>query len=314
MAGLPLTSTVAAVAPPRRSGGSHLKPALNAFSFLEKLSANAKDPAQGIDLFQLCDFCAEHGFDAVDLTGYFFKGYPGVPEDDYVFAIKRRAFDLGLAISGTGVRNDFTTADAAVRAEGVRRIQDWIGVAAKLGAPVIRVFVDCQAPYKTWQEASGRASRDEVEAWMVTAIRECAAHAARFGVIVGLQNHGDFVSTGEQHLHLLQRVDHPWCSAIVDTGKYVTPDPYADIALMAPYACNWQIKEAPSGTMEGPRTDMKRLVTLIRRSGYRGYLPLETLAMGRKDYDASVEVPKLLAELRAALAATEDIAPDKVAR
>jgi sugar phosphate isomerase/epimerase len=306
-AGFPSAS--AAFDPVKRVGGSHLKTSLNAYSFLELLNANIKDKSQGVDLFQVCDFCAKCDFDAVDLTGYFFPGYPKAAEHSYIMALKRHAFDLGLGISGTGVRNDFTTADKSVRAEGVQRIKDWIEVAAKLGAPTVRAFADSQAPFKNWQQASADASREAVESWMADSLRECAEHGEKFGVIVAVQNHGDFINTGEQHLSLLKRVDHKWCSALVDTGKYLTDDPYADIALMAPYAVNWQIKETLLGEATSPRTDMKKLLTIIRQSGYRGYLPIETLSMRRPGYDSFVEVPRMLAELRDAIAATESIAP-----
>jgi len=69
---------------------------------------------------------------------------------------------------------------------------------------------------------------------MADNIRECAVHGQKFGVIVAVQNHGDFINTGAEHLSLLQRVNHEWCAALVDTGKYLTADPYADIKLMAP--------------------------------------------------------------------------------
>ena len=306
-AGFPIATTQAALTPVKRTGGSHLKTSLNAYSFLDLLNADAKDASKGVDLFQVCDFCAQHNFDAVDVTGYFFPGYPQVPDDAYIFKLKRHAFDLGLAISGTGVRNDFTAADKAVRAEGVERIKAWIEVAAKLGAPVIRVFADSQAPFKNWQQAAGNAGRTEVEIWLADSLRECAEHGKKFGVIVAVQNHGDFISPGEQHLSLLQRVDHEYCAAMVDTGKYNTPDPYVDIALMAPYAVTWQIKELIGTAGDSPRTDLKKLVIIIRQSGYRGYLPIETLASGRKSYDSFVEVPKMLNGLRAAIAATEGI-------
>ena len=301
-AGLPLGTATAAVTPIKRIGGAHLKPSLNAYSFLDLLNANAKDRSQGVDLFQVCDFCAKTDFEAVDVTGYFFPSYPKVPDDTYIYQLKRRAFDLGLAISGTGVRNDFTTADKAVRAEGVARIKAWIEVAAKLGAPVIRAFADSQPPFKQWQEASGNASREAVETWLADSLRECAVHGKKFGVIVAVQNHGDFISTGAEHLSLLQRVDHEYCAAMVDTGKYNTPDPYVDIALVAPYAVTWQIKELIGTAGNSPRTDMKKLVKIIRQSGYRGYLPIETLASGRKNYDPFVSAAKMLAELRAAIA------------
>ena len=291
-----------------------MKPSLNAFSFLELLNANAKDPSKGVDLFQVCDFCAQANFDAVDVTGYFFPGYPKAPDDHYLFRVKRHAFDLGLAFSGTGVRNDFTTADKAGRAEGVQRIKTWIEVAAKLGAPTIRAFADSQPPFKNWQQAAGNASRDVVETWLADALRECAEHGKKLGVIVAVQNHGDFISTGAEHLSLLQRVDHEYCAAMVDTGKYNTADPYADIALMAPYAVNWQIKELTGTPGDSPRVDMKKLVTIIRQFGYRGYVPIETLASGRPGYDSFVEVGKMLTELREAIAATESIVPQSRAK
>lgn len=307
--GLPLVCARAEYVPIKRTGGSHLRTSLNAYSFLELLNAHAKDPNQGVDLFGVCDFCARQGFDAVDLTGYFFPGYPKAPDDSYLIRLKRHAFNLGLGLSGTGVRNDFTAANPATRAEGVQRIKTWVEVAAKLGAPAIRAFADSQPPFKNWQQAAGNAPRATVEAWVADSLRECAEHGRKFGVVIAVQNHGDFINTGEEHLSLLRRVDHEWCAALVDTGKYLTPDPYADIALVAPYAVNWQIKETTRSEVDSPKVDMKKLVTIIRRSGYRGYVPIETLSMRRKDYDPYVEVTKMLRQLREAIAATESVAP-----
>lgn len=286
------------------AAGPRLKTSLNAFSFLERLNANAKDATKGIDLFGVCDFCAKQGFDGVDVTGYFFPGYPNAPDDRYLVKLKRHAFDLGLGFSGTGVRNDFTAADPKTRAEGVQRIKTWIEVAAKLGAPTVRAFADSQPPFKDWKQASGNAPRDTVEGWVADALRECAVHAEQFGVIVCVQNHGDFISTGAEHVHLLERVAHPWCRAMVDTGKYLTADPYADIALAAPLAVNWQLKETTRSTLDSPRVDLKRVLQIVRSSDYHGYLPIETLSMGRKDYDSYTAIPLMLAQLRAAIDAT----------
>ena len=303
-ASLASSSARAAYTPIPRHSGPHLRPSLNVYSFLELLNANAKDKTKGLDLFGACDFCAKVGFDAIDLTGYFFPGYPKAPAADYLIRLKRHAFNLGLALSGTGVRNDFTAANPATRAEGVQRIKDWIEVAAKLGAPTVRAFADSQGPFKNWQQAANHAPRDTVEGYLADALRECAEHGKKFGVIVAVQNHGDFINTGPEHLSLLKRVDHEWCAAMVDTGKYLTPEPYADIALMAPYAVNWQIKETMRSEVNSPKVDMKRLVTIIRQSGYRGYVPIETLSMRRPNYDSYVEITKMLRDLQAAIAAT----------
>lgn len=293
----------AAYAPIPRTGKAHFTPTLNAYSFLELLNANMADPTQGVDLFAVCDFCVKHDIEAVDLTGYFFPGYPEAPAESYLARIKRYTHDRGITISGTGVKNDFATADKAVRAEGVLLTKRWIEVAARMGAPVVRVFAGPQQKNpKDWQTAAGQAPREEVEKWMAEALRECAEHGEKFGVIVAVQNHGDFLTTGPEHLSLLQRVDHTWCGALVDTGKYFTDDPYADIALMTPHAVNWQIKERLGSSLKTPPTDFKKLVKILHEGGYRGFVPIETLSMGRKDYDPAAEVVKVLTAMREAIA------------
>ena len=145
------------------------------------------------------------------------------------------------------------------------------------------------------------APREQVEDWIVGHLKDCAEHGKKFGVIIGVQNHGDFLRTSEEQLRLVTRVDSEWCGPIVDTGYYKTEDPYKDIAAVAPHAVNWQVKESALGAASGVRTDLKRLVGIIRASGYRGYLPIETLSAANKEYDPFKAVPQFLAEFRAAL-------------
>jgi hypothetical protein len=47
-------------------------------------------------------------------------------------------------------------------------------------------------------------------------------------------------------------------------------------------------------------------MTIIRKSGYRGNVPIETLAMKRPDYDPFTEVPMILKKVREAMKATAD--------
>jgi sugar phosphate isomerase/epimerase len=286
---------------------ANLKISLNAYSFSKMLNDYNKDQSTGVSLFQLLEFCGQNGFEGIDPTGYFFPGYPKVPADVYVNNFKRRAFNLGIGISGTGVRNNLTTADKAIRAAGVEHIKQWVEVAARLGAPVLRVFADTQMKSQTWQSVAPGCTRDQVEAWIADDIRECAEHGKKFGVIIGVQNHGDFLKTSGEHLSLIRRVGSEWCGPIVDTGYYKTDDPYRDIAAVAAVAVNWQIKESPIAAGSDVRTDLKKIMTIVRQSGYRGYLPIETLSASGKDYDPFRVVPPFLAELREAMQATASI-------
>lgn len=290
--------------PIQRVGGSHLRISLNAFSFIPLLTS--EDPNEKIDLFQVCDFCARHNIDAVDLTGYYFPGYPKIPDRDYLIRLKRHAFNLGLEISGTGVGNDFTASDQEIRKESIRMVKNWIDVAAIIGAPVIRAFVEAKRPFRNWKHAFGNDNREQALDWIAEALRECAQYGQKHGVIVGVQNHGDFLKTGAQHIELLEKVNHDWCAALVDIAHYHTDDPYTDIAMVAPQAVNWQIKEmVRNSTGMTNDVDMVKLVKVIRESGYRGYLPIETLPIPDQDYDPFARLPIILNSLRKALQRTE---------
>ncbi len=301
----------AAIEPPKRVGGPNLKLSLNAYSFAKLLNDRLQERGPGLSLVDLAEFCAQHNFDAIDITAYYFPGYRErtLPPDKFVYEVKRRCFELGLAISGTGTGNNFTVADKVARAKDVAWVKQEVELAAKLGAPVLRVFADTQMRAQTWQTVSNGASRDEVEKWIADDIRDCAEHGAKHGVIIGIQNHGDFIKTAADLISLIKRVDTPWCGAIVDTGYFKAADPYAEIAQAAPYAVNWQIKQSPLGVEKEDEvpTDLKRLLKIVRASGYRGYLPIETLSPRGGTgpaYDPFTVVPKFLAEVRQALAET----------
>jgi sugar phosphate isomerase/epimerase len=285
----------------RRPG---LKPALNAYSFNKLLNDAKKHRGPGVTLMQVLEFAAKTGFDGFDATGYYFPGYPALPPDAYVDSLKTRAADLGIGISGTGVRNNFTTSDKSVRDTGVKHIKEWTEVAARLGAPVVRVFADTQMRSQTWKTVAPGCTRDQVQEWIAADLRECADHAKKYGVRIGVQNHGDFLKTGQELLTLIKAVGSDWCGPIVDTGYFKTSDPYVDIALVAPHALNWQIKQSVFGEESDIPTDLPRLIKIARKSGYHGYLPIETLSPKGKPYDPYVVVPKFLKRLQAAVAQT----------
>jgi sugar phosphate isomerase/epimerase len=294
VAGVGLGSfTAFGVEPIQRVGGAKLKISLNAYSFSKALNDRNKGRGPGMTLFDLLDFCAEQNFDAIDPTGYFFPGYPDVPTDEYINTYKRRAFQLGLDISGTGVRNDFATPNSASRAADVRHVKEWIEVSAKLGAPVLRVFAGPVPAGHSWEEAAK---------WMSDDLRECADYGKQFGVLVGVQNHGDMLKTADETITIVEMVDSDWFGVIVDTGYFQSPDPYEDIAKVLPYAVNFQIKESPFGKESDVRTNLNRLIQIIVDGEYRGYLPIETLSLPHRPYNPKKLVPQFLAEIRAALA------------
>jgi sugar phosphate isomerase/epimerase len=264
-----------------REPGVKLRLALNAYSFDKPLRAGT------MTLDDVIHFCAQHRVDALDATGYYFPGYPEVPTDEYIYGLKRTAFLNGVQLSGTGVRNNFAVADAAARKNDVRMVKNWIEVASKLGAPVIRVFSGPTRP-------EGH-SFDEAVEWMIADFKECAAYGEHHGVIVGLQQHNDFLKTADETIRVIEAVNSPWFGDILDVGSLRTNDPYAEIEKLVPYAVSWQVKENVGfGKQETP-IDLKRLKAIIDKEGYRGVLPFEALGNG----DPRARVASFLEQIRA---------------
>lgn len=292
--GLSATGGLHAATPVTKVGGPRLKLSLNVFSFNSVLMDGLAGKPGGISLFDVLDFCADHNFDGLDPTGYYFPGYPAVPQKDYIHRIKRRAFHLGLNISGTGIRNDFAQPDAEKRAADIKLAKAWIETAADLGAPVLRVFAGAVP--------KGYESRWDVAAtWMIDALGECAEHGRRHGVIVGVQNHGDMLQSADECLKVVEIVNSEWFGLIVDTGNMLVTDPYADIARVVPHAVNWQLKESIRGTDLTQPADVSRICQIIRDGGYRGYVPIETLSANRPTYDPFEIVPLFARRVRAAM-------------
>ena len=268
---------------------------VNAYSFSDLLSARDKNNNQQVyTLFNLLDWCASKNIKAIDATGYFFPTYPQVPSDEYIEEFRERAAQSGIAISGTGIRNNFASPDPSIRAAGVSLAKEWIVVASKLHAPVIRLFAgEIPAGYEQkW---------DEVSEWMIDCFKECAAFGEQYGVKIGIQNHGDMLQTAEQCLKVLKAIDSEWVGLIIDTGSFKTSDPYKDIELTAPYAINWQVKESPFGIGSEVKTDFKRLIKIIKKQGYEGYLPVETLLVKGRTYDPFTLVAEMIDEIQAAI-------------
>ena len=258
---------------------SRLKLSLNCYSFNTPLRDGK------MTLFEVLDFCAENGIDAIDPTGYYFPGYPVVPDDDFISRFKRRAFILGIDISGTGVRNDFTITDPEKRKEEVVLVKKWLDTSAKLGAPTLRIFAGT-----TQHEGF---TRDQVFEWMAKDVYECVEYGKKLGVVVAIQNHNDFLKTAGDVLKIFSLVNHEWLGLNLDIGSYRT-DPYEEIRKTIHLAVTWQIKENVFVNGQEQKTDYKKLFGIIRESGYRGYIPLETLGAG----DPFQKLPLMLKEVR----------------
>lgn len=267
-----------------RVNKSKLKLSLNAYSF------NALLRKGEMDLFQLADFCAQHNLDAIDPTGYYFPGYPSVPDDEYIYRFKRMTMLQGLDISGTGVRNSFTRPEKTERESDLEHIKQWIVVASKMGTGIIRLFAGKNIPQGYSQEQGYE--------WVVEGLSQAANFGKQHGVMIAMQNHNDIIKTSDHIIEIMKMANHDWLGLHLDIGSLREGDPYEEIKKAVPYAITWQIKELVYFNGKPQKTDLKKVFQIASEAGYRGYLPLETLGAG----DPYEKVNALITEARKALA------------
>jgi len=284
--GLLAAGRVGAVEPVQRPGSPRLQLSLAAYSFRQFFTA--APPARQLKLPDFVDYCADQGCAGTELTSYYF---PKEFDDDYLIALKRRAFLRGIAISGSAVGNNFTLPPGPEREEQITLVKKWVDHCAVLGAPHIRVFAGA-----TSEKDLATAQRRCIEA-----LEECGEYAGRKGIFLGLENHGGIVAEPADLLAIVRAVKSPWVGINLDTGNFRTDDPYADLARCAPYAVNVQVKVdiQRRGEMKKETSDFTRLAKILRDVNYQGYVALE--------YEAAADpwqaVPEWLKKLGAALAA-----------
>ena len=271
-----------AIPPIGRTRPSHLKLSLAAYSYRQYL--DIKNPK--MDLFDFVNLAADMGLDGVELTSYYF---PADVNNDDLHRLKQHAFLLGLDVSGTSVGNNFCVADGPAREKQLELVRTWVDRAAELDAPVIRIFAGSVAKGDTEEKAVALA---------IEGIKAALPYAAEKGVALALENHGGITATPEQILKLVRAVDAPNFGVNLDTGNFRGADPYADLAQLAPYALNVQVKTeiAPKG-QKAREADLDRIVGLLREARYSGYVVLEYEAAE----DPMTAVPKHIKALRRAL-------------
>jgi sugar phosphate isomerase/epimerase len=279
-----------AAEPIQRNGSSHLKLSLAGYSFSRYLvTRGTPEQIAGakFTLEKFIDFCAEQNLDGCELTAYYF---PKEITTDYLNSLKERTFRLGLDISGTAIGNDYCKPKGPEWDQQIVETKEWIDYAAIMGAPAIRIFAGTIPKDDTLEAARERC---------VEAINVSLEYAAKKGVILALENHGGITESADSMLKIIEGVKpSPWFGVNFDGGNFRTADPYADLAKIAPYAVNAQLKVDlyPNGQHEP--ADMGRMIKILKDAGYRGYIVLEYEAKP----DPFEAIPPILKQLRELIA------------
>lgn len=258
------------------------KLSLAGYSFRRHLDTPGK-PGE-MSLLDLAELCAQLGLDGIEPTSYYFLKN----DDEFIYALKRKIFLLGLGNSGMPIRDNFALPDGPAFDAQLEHVRTWVDVAAKLGAPNMRIFAG--SPPKDGM------SRDKAFEQVVKGLRESCRYAGSKGVFLAIENHGYMTETADAVLELLEAVNHPWLGANLDTGNF-SDKPYEQMAKLAPHSVVCQVKTlVPTGEPKKREpADYARIFQILRDAKYRGYVTLEY-----EGSDAHREVPVEIRKLQAA--------------
>lgn len=285
-------TSLPAIEPIKRAGKSRMQLGVAAYSFREYFQwmkdkeQTPKGDRKPWSIIDFVDWCADNNVPGAELTSYFF---PPDVDEAYLLELKRHCYLRGVQIAGTAVGNNFALPKGEKLDEQIAYTKKWIDHAATMGAPHIRVFAGAKPK---------ELSEEEAVANCLEAYQECLDYAGKKGVFLGLENHGGIVAEPENLVKMVQAAKSPWAGINFDSGNFHTEDPYADLAKIAPYSVNVQLKMeisrkgTPKG--EGEPSDVARVLKILRDANYQGWFVLE---YEKKD-DPFVEVPKICEMLR----------------
>ena len=273
--------------PIERTHKANLRLGLAAYSFREHfawLKGKAQKAASpALDLFGFLDYCAEHGVAGAELTGYFF---PPDADQRYFHKIRHHAHVRGVTICGTAIGNNFSRGRGDHLDQEIASAKKWIDRAGWMGAPHVRFFAG------TAKDFAKGTDRMKVA---IEALQECSDYAAKRGVFVGVENHGN-LSSG-QVLEIVKDVKSEWFGINLDTGNFRSEDPYGDLEKCLPYAVNVQLKlemKTPNG--KAYEADLTRIGQILKKGKYQGFVVLEY-----EEEKAFKNVPGALEKLKVVL-------------
>jgi len=153
-------------------------------------------------------------------------------------------------------------------------------IAATIGAKVMRIC------------CGGRRTRlahwEEQKAKLIPLLKDAAAHAREYGVVLAIENHIDFLA--DELVELIESIDSPWLGVCLDTANNLRmlEDPALAIEKLAPYARATHVKDVtarngdprdfafwPSVPVGRGIIDIPRAFAELRKHGYEGLLALE---------------------------------------
>lgn len=211
----------------------------------------------------------EFGIDAVEYVNVFFMDK--AKDQSYLAELRNRCKDNGvksLIILCDGL-GDLADTDPAQRTKAIENHFPWVDAAHSLGCHSIRV------------NCAGQGTEADVAAAGIDGLRRLSAYAQKAKLNVLVENHGGLSSNAKWMVNVIRSVNMKNCGMLPDFDNFdITAtswyDRYLGITELMPFAKYVSAKTINFDAMGNcAETDYVRMLTIVKASGYRGYLGVE---------------------------------------
>jgi sugar phosphate isomerase/epimerase len=236
---------------------------------------------------------AEMGFAGFEMLPRYFREKKGNPGEAREF--RKMLTGSGLELSCYTLSNDFGLPEGPQRRAVIDEIHREIELSVVLGAKTCRI----ETTVGPAQGAGEKVTFDEMLGRVVAAAKEVAGHALKFGVRLGLENHGRYMGSFHHVAQVIKDVNSCACGAVPDIGNFlvVDEDPLSACRELARFAVHvhakdflrrppeppmgkgwwlsnagWQLQGAVVGEGDVP---VRECLQALKTRGYNGWLSVE---------------------------------------
>jgi sugar phosphate isomerase/epimerase len=217
----------------------------------------------------------EFGIMAVEYVNQFYKD--AVKKPDYLADLKKRGEGEGvknllIMCDGEGNLGD---PDTKRRLTAVRNHVKWLEWASGLGCHSIRVNA----------ASDGKLTYTEQQKLASDGLRRLCEVADTYDLNVIVENHGGLSSHGAWLRGVMEMVEHPRVGTLPDFGNFhikrggddaLEYDRYLGTHELMPFAKGVSAKSHDFDDKgDEKHTDYKRMLKIVRQSGFKGYIGIE---------------------------------------
>jgi sugar phosphate isomerase/epimerase len=265
-----------------------MKIGLSTYSLLNAIKAGEMNVLDAIQ------WIADNGGEHMEIVPY---GFTIVDNPELADAVREKAKEAGVELSNYSMPANFVQESEDAFQQEVARVKQHVDLVDRLDMKHMRHDVTA---FTIPREQMTIEWFEQNLAHMVRGSRLVADYAARFGITTTIENHGFCVQSSDRVQRVLQAVDRPNFRTTLDVGNFMCVDEASIVGVMKnlPYASLVHVKDfyfRPYDQNPGKEgwfttsngnflrgaivghgdLDLRRILKLIKASGYDGYITVE---------------------------------------